>query len=222
MSETAATCQEVSVDYSVASGTVHALRHVDATFRRGRLGAVAGPSGSGKSSLLRVLAGLQRPRTGRVEVDGTDLTGLRAGRLRRLRRRDIGVVLQDPADNLVEYLRAVEQIELTAQLRGADPSDAPRLLDVVGLGDHHRSYPHELSGGEQQRLAFAAAVVGSPALLLADEPTAELDAASGARLIETMGDLVAAGTTLVVASHDPAVLHAADDVVRLRDGQVET
>jgi len=219
-SDPAARCRQLAVDYDTAAGAVHALRDVDAAFDRGRLSVVAGPSGSGKSSLLRVLAGLQRPRAGAVELDGTDLTRLRSGRLRRLRRRAMGIVLHDPADNLLEYLRAGEQITLAACLRGVGAGEAPALLDAVGLTDRVGSYPDELSGGEQQRVAFAAAAIGRPALLLADEPTAELDADAGADLVETMRRLVDGGATLVVASHDDAVIAAGDHLVRLRDGRV--
>src|ERR671918_379689 len=166
-----------------------------------------------------VLAGLQRPTGGEVEVEGTDLGRLRAAPLRRLRRRAMGIVLQDPADNLVDYLPAAEQVELAAGLRGADPAETEGLLDTVGLAERARSYPAELSGGEQQRVAFAAAAIGGPALLLADEPTAELDAAAGDGLVETMLSLVARGATLVVASHDPAGNAAGDHVVELRDGR---
>jgi putative ABC transport system ATP-binding protein len=221
-SDPAARCRGLVVDYDTAAGVVHALRDVDAAFDRGQLSVVAGPSGSGKSSLLRVLAGLQRPRAGAVELDGTELARLRPGRLRRLRRRAMGIVLQDPADNLLEYLRAGEQVELAACLRGVDPDEAPLLLDAVGLSDRVGSYPDELSGGEQQRVAFAAAAIGRPTLLLADEPTAELDADAGAGLVETMRRLVDGGATLVVASHDDAVIAAGDHVVTLRDGRVAT
>jgi putative ABC transport system ATP-binding protein len=181
---------------------------------------IAGPSGSGKSSLLRALAGLQRPSTGQVEINGCDITRLRARQRRWLRRRALGVVLQDPADNLVAYLRAREQVELAARLRGADVAEAPVLLDAVGLAGREHCFPAELSGGEQQRVAFAAGAIGRPTLLLADEPTAELDADAGARLVVIMGELVGRGATLVVASHDAAVVSAADHVVHLRDGRV--
>jgi ABC-type lipoprotein export system ATPase subunit len=210
----------VSVDYATEAGVVHALLDVDAAFARGRVNVLAGPSGSGKSSLLRVLAGLQRARSGRVEVADEDLTRLRPGALRRLRRRHIGVVLQDPADNLVAYLSAVEQLRLAARLRGVDPGEAAALLGAAGLTDRAGSRPAELSGGEQQRVAFAAAAIGRPALLLADEPTAELDAAAGARLVETVRELAARGSTVVVTSHDPAVIDAAEHLVVLRDGRV--
>jgi putative ABC transport system ATP-binding protein len=219
-SDVAARCDGVSVDYRTASGVVPALRDVDAAFARARFSVVSGASGSGKSSLLRVLAGLKRPTAGRVAVDGTDLTGLRAGRLRRLRRVAMGIVLQDPADNLVEYLPAVAQVELAARLRGADRGEAAGLLDTVGLAPRVGCMPQELSGGEQQRVAFAAAAVGHPALLLADEPTAELDAIAAGALVEAMRRLVDRGASLVVASHDPAVIDAADHVFALRDGRV--
>ena len=219
-SDVAARCDGVSVDYRAASGVVPALRDVDADFARARFSVLAGASGSGKSSLLRVLAGLKRPSAGRVAVDGTDLTRLRAGTLRRLRRATMGIVLQDPADNLAEYLPAIAQVELAARLRGADRGEAAGLLDTVGLASQAGCMPHELSGGEQQRVAFAAAAIGSPALLLADEPTAELDASAAGALVDAMCRLIDRGATLVVASHDPAVIDAADQVVTLRDGRV--
>jgi ABC-type lipoprotein export system ATPase subunit len=208
------------VDYWLPAGIVPALRDVDATFDRGRLSVIAGPSGSGKSSLLRTLAGLQQPKAGRIEIDGQELTGLRRRQQRWLRRRRIGVVLQDPADNLVAGLTAQEQVALAARLRGVDAGEAPALLDAVGLAHRRDCLPAVLSGGEQQRVAFAAGAIGPPALLLADEPTAELDAVAGTTLVEIMRELVDRGTTLVVSSHDPAVVDAADHVVRLRDGRV--
>ena len=215
-----ATCRGVDVAYRTSAGAAQALSGVDATFPRGRLSVVAGPSGSGKSSLLRVLAGLHRPQTGTVEVDGADLTRLRGRSLRRLRRHAMGIVLQNPADNLLDYLSAVEQVELAATFRGADPADAPRLLAAVGLADRRNDHPAALSGGEQQRVAFAAAAIGPPALLLADEPTAQLDADAGIALIEAMRSLIDLGTSMVVTSHDPSVIAAAEHVVMLHDGEV--
>jgi putative ABC transport system ATP-binding protein/macrolide transport system ATP-binding/permease protein len=132
----------------------------------------------------------------------------------------MGFVLQDPADNLVEYLRAVEQVELAAKLRGVDPAEAQTLLDAVGLADRSDSHTAQLSGGEQQRVAFAAAAIGQPTLLLADEPTAELDGTAGTALVAAMRRLVDGGATLIVSSHDSAVIAAGDHVLQLRDGEV--
>jgi ABC-type lipoprotein export system ATPase subunit len=200
-------------------GSEPALVDVDASFATGRFSVIAGPSGSGKSTFLRVLAGLHRPSGGSVVVDGVELTRLRAGALRRLRRRRLGFVLQSPADNLVEHLTALEQLELAARLRGSG-DDAHALLDAVGLGDRGGARPAELSGGEQQRVAFAAAAIGGPTVLLADEPTAQLDEANGAVLLEAMRRLVERGVTIVASSHDHAVIDDADHVVHLRDGRV--
>jgi ABC-type lipoprotein export system ATPase subunit len=155
-------------------------------------------------------------------VDGVDIGRLGGRALRRLRRRSIGFVLEEPSSNLLGYLRADEQVALAARLRGTDSRETAELLDALGLADHAHAPPEQLSGGQQQRLAFAAAAVGSPALLLADEPTAALDSGSAALLISAMQALVATGRTLVVASHDPAVIAAADDVVLLQDGHVLT
>jgi ABC-type lipoprotein export system ATPase subunit len=216
----AARCAGLDVSYRLASGIVPALRAVDAAFAPSRFSVVTGPSGSGKSTLLRALAGLERPTAGHVEVGGRDLTRLGTRQRRWLRRREIGVVLQDPADNLVQGLTALEQVELAARLRGVDAGEAPELLGAVGLADRQQCLPAELSGGEQQRVAFAAGAVGRPTLLLADEPTAELDADAGATLIAIMRTLVDRGVTLVVSSHDAAVADAADDLLALRDGRV--
>lgn len=218
--DTVAQCRSLRVTYVAAAGTIEALRGVDATIERGRLTVVAGPSGSGKSTLLRALAGLEPIGSGAVVVGGRELDALRSGARRRLRRREIGVVLQDPADNLVPYLTAVEQVVLAARLRGTRLSDPISALDAVGAAHLADRLPAQLSGGEQQRVAVAAGAVGRPLLVLADEPTAALDAASGDRLIAALRSLADRGTTLVASSHDDALVDAADRVIRLRDGEV--
>jgi len=212
--------RDLSVDYRTVAGLTPALVEVDLDCDPGRMSVVAGPSGSGKSTLLRVLAGLHRPKAGSVEVAGVDIARLRPGALRRRRRRSMGIVLQNPADNLLEELTALEQVELSARLRGVEATDGPALLARVGLAGRQRSLPSELSGGEQQRVAFAAAAIGRPVILLADEPTAQLDAGAGEALIDAMRELVDAGATLIVTSHDAAVIAAADHVVTLADGRV--
>jgi cell division transport system ATP-binding protein len=217
-SDVAARCDGVSVDYRTASGVVPALRDVDADFARARFSVLAGASGSGKSSLLRVLAGLKRPSAGRVAVDGTDLSRLRAGTLRRLRRTTMGIVLQDPADNLVEYLPAVAQVELAARLRGADRGEAAGLLDTVGLASQAGCMPHELSGGEQQRVAIARAFVNRPMILLADEPTGNLDPTTSVGIMKLLDRINRTGTTVVMATHDAAIV----DQMRKRVIELET
>ena len=214
-------CRALVVDYRTAAGRSRALDGVDIDLHRHQLTVIAGPSGSGKSSLLRVLAGLHRPVSGGVRVDGVDLVGLGERRLRLLRRRRMGIVLQDPVDNLVDALPALEQVRLAARLRGTPTGRAEDLLDLLGL--HHRLHatPAELSGGEQQRVAFAAAAIGEPPLVLADEPTAQLDAASAATVIASMRALAERGVTLVVTSHDASVIDAGQRVVRLHAGRIE-
>jgi putative ABC transport system ATP-binding protein len=207
--------------YVTASTTVTSLDGVDAEFPEGRVTAVAGPSGSGKSSLLRILAGLQAPTSGSVEVAGRVLTRLGTRRSRRVRRRLIGYVFQRPSDNLLPYLTSVEQIELAARLRGAGRGEAAGLLDVLGLAHRDGARPGELSGGEQARLALAAAVVGRPAVVLADEPTAQLDDRSEGDVVAALRSLTDHGVAVVVATHDAAVMDAADRVVRLHGGRVE-
>lgn len=213
-------CEAVTVDYRAASETVRALTDVTATLRGHRLTVIGGPSGSGKSTLLRVLAGLQTPTAGRVVVGTNELSVMSRRARRRYRRDDVAVVLQDPSDNLFGYLTVAEHLELAAQLRRAEGSDALGLLVKVGLQDMGERRPAELSGGEQQRLAFVLATIGRPSLILADEPTAELDRTAATALIATMRTLVASGSTLVVASHDRAVIEAADDIINIRGGQL--
>jgi putative ABC transport system ATP-binding protein len=218
-SETAIRCDAVCVDYRADSGTVRALTGVTLGVRERRLTVIAGPSGSGKSTLLRVLAGLQAPTTGRVVVVSNELSAMTRRQRRTYRRYRIGVVLQDPSDNLFAYLTAVEQVELAARLRNADSTEVVAVLTNVGLADMVARRPAQLSGGEQQRLAFAIAAIGRPAVILADEPTAELDRRSATELIATMRNLVAAGSTIIATSHDQTVIDEADDVITIQNGR---
>lgn len=216
---------DVVRSYPSASGRTLALDGVDAEFGAGRLTVVAGPSGSGKSTLLRIVALLDRPDAGGVWFDTTDTAAVDARRRRAIRRREIGYVFQQPADNLLDYLTADEHVRLGAKMRGntgavTEPPD-DELLDAVGLG-HRRSHrPAHLSGGEQQRLGLAFAAAGSPWLLVADEPTAALDHASGALVVDALVALARRGFTVVASSHDPAVVERADDVVHVVHGRRE-
>lgn len=184
----------------------------------GHVTVVAGPSGSGKSTLLHVLASFDRPDGGEVVLDGIDLESLSPRARRRLRRRRVGYVLPQPSDNLVDRLDVAANVALAARLRGVrvDPDD---VLGAVGLSGFAGRRPPSLSGGEQQRLAFAIAAIGDPAVVLADEPTSALDHDNTHRLIEVMRRLADREMAIVVATHDPVVVAAADQVVRLDHGR---
>jgi putative ABC transport system ATP-binding protein len=217
----AASCDGVVKVYRSAAGDVRALDGVDAEFGSGAVTAIVGPSGSGKSSLLRIVAGLDRPTAGQVEVGGAWFSGLRTGQLRRARRRLVGYVFQRPSDNLISYLNVSEHLELAARLRRHRISgEADELLAMLGLEHRKANLPHQLSGGEQQRVAFAQAVIGAPAIVVADEPTAELDSHSAEALIATVAELARMGTAIVLATHDRPVFEAADHQLWLANGAV--
>jgi putative ABC transport system ATP-binding protein/macrolide transport system ATP-binding/permease protein len=218
----AATCRDVVKTYRTATESVTALDGVTLAVPRARVTVVVGPSGSGKSSLLRLLACIDRPDSGEVAVAGLRVDALRARARRRLRRREVAYLFQRPGENLLPYLGALEQVRLAAQLRGARVED-DELLDLLGrlgLADRAGHRPAQLSGGEQQRLAVACGVVGDPALVVADEPTAELDTAAAERVLTAMEELASSGVGFVLSSHDPRVMAIADGFVRLDHGRL--
>jgi putative ABC transport system ATP-binding protein len=205
--------------YRAASGPVAALVDVSLQAPAGALTVVAGPSGSGKSTLLRILAGLDRADCGSVVVAGTELTRASARTVRRTQRRDLAYVFQQPVDNLLAYLDAGAHVSLWRRLRGLAPAAEEEWLATVGLSGCHAAVVEQLSGGEQQRLAFSAAAASEPAVVLADEPTSQLDANSTGLLVDAIARLRDKGRTLVIASHDPRVVEAADQIVRLDHGR---
>ena len=216
--------QGVMRDYAQGEHTVRALRGVDLTVESGEFMALMGPSGSGKTTLLNLIGGLDVPTSGSISVEDTELSALSAGVLSDLRRDRIGFVFQ--AYNLVPVLTAVENTEMVLLLQGADPDErrarALETLASVGLEGLENRRPNELSGGQQQRVAVARAIAGRPALVLADEPTANLDSQTSAELIELMSRLNAEqGITFVFATHDPRVMEAAKRVVWMEDGQIK-
>jgi putative ABC transport system ATP-binding protein len=198
------------------------LDAVDLAIQPGEFAAVLGPSGSGKSTLLALMAGLDRPTSGEVRIDGRPIQALSEDELALLRRHKIGFVFQ--SFQLLGNLTARENVLLPAELLGMDDpgARADELLAAVGLEDRGHHYPSQLSGGEQQRVALARAFSARPAILLADEPTGNLDGATGRRVLELLGELKRReGTTLVLVTHDPAVAREADRLIHLRDGRIE-
>jgi putative ABC transport system ATP-binding protein len=210
-------------EYVTPGGTVHAVAGITLRVGRGQLVAVRGRSGSGKTTLLSLIGTLDRPTSGSVAVDGMPVSELPESKLVAFRRQKIGFIFQ--AFGLLPILSAAENVEVPLRLVATAPdvreARVAELLDLVGLGDrmHHR--PHELSGGEQQRVAIARALANRPDLLLADEPTGQLDSQTGHAIMTTLRSLVRSeGVTAIVATHDPAMLDVADRVVELRDGRI--
>ena len=202
---------------------VEAVRDVSMTIEPGEFVVLAGPSGSGKTTLLNLLGGLTRPTDGRVWIDGTDITELSERKLARLRLERLGFVFQ--AYNLLPVLTALENAEFTLLLRDVPPEErrekVEKLFERIGIAGLEDRRPGKLSGGQQQRVAVARAVVGEPALVLADEPTANLDTATSTALIDLMAELNRdLGTTFVFATHDTRLMDRARRVVRLVDGAI--
>jgi len=197
------------------------LHPIDLSVPRGQCLAIVGPSGSGKSTLLGLIAGLDGPTSGQIVIDGIDITALDEDRLARLRGSRVGFVFQ--FFHLIPSLTALENVLVPLELSGAPrpESKARALLDDVGLADRGHHYPSQLSGGEQQRVAIARALANDPAIVLADEPTGNLDSTTGRHIIDILlGVNRRRGTTLVLVTHDPELANEADVTVQLRDGHV--
>ena len=201
---------------------VHILKDIDLHIGRGEAVGLVGPSGSGKSTLLMVMAGLERADSGTVMIAGHDLGRLDEDALARFRGRNVGIVFQ--SFHLIPTMTALENVAVPLELAGLDDAfaQAARELDAVGLKDRLDHYPAELSGGEQQRVALARALAPDPAILVADEPTGNLDEATGRQVIDLMfAGQRERGTTLVLVTHDAALAQRCDRVIRLRSGRIE-
>jgi putative ABC transport system ATP-binding protein len=209
--------------YATGRTEVHALRGIDLVIGRGEFVAVMGPSGSGKTTLMEILGCLSRPSAGRYRFAGRDVAEIDADGLSRLRGESIGFVFQ--SFNLLPRLTAAENVELPLVYRGVPRAErrdrALAAVAGVGLGARAEHRPAELSGGERQRVAIARALINRPALILADEPTGNLDSATGDEIMAMLRGLAAQGHTLVMVTHDPAVGAAAPRRVRIRDGRVQ-
>ncbi|GGN36365.1 ABC transporter ATP-binding protein [Streptomyces kronopolitis] len=215
--------EEVHRSYGSDAGAVHALRGVSCRIPHGELVALRGRSGSGKTTLLNLIGGLDSPDSGRIVVDGTPLADLGESGLLEMRRDRIGFVFQ--SFGLIPILSAAENVGVPLRLRKAAPREREErvalLLSLVGLSGHVAQRPGELSGGQQQRVAIARALANRPALLIADEPTGQLDAETGMEVMELLRAVVRSeGVTALVATHDPNLLGLADRVLHLNDGLI--
>ncbi|HKP18722.1 MAG TPA: ABC transporter ATP-binding protein [Gaiellaceae bacterium] len=220
-------CDNLVKIYKVADLEVVALQGLDLVVGAGELIALVGASGSGKSTLQNILGGVDVPTAGRVEVAGQSLTDLTERERTLYRRRVVGFVWQQTSRNLLPYLTALENVELPMTLEGLPRAQrrarATRLLEVVGLGGRAGHRPEALSGGEQQRVAVAVALANDPPVLLADEPTGELDTDSSTELFETLRALNHEfGVTIVVLTHDPLVSEQVNRTIAIRDGRIAT
>jgi putative ABC transport system ATP-binding protein len=211
----------VSKTVPSGSGTLTILHPTDLTIPDGAVVTIVGASGSGKSTLLGLIAGLDAPSSGRILIGGVDITQLGEDALARLRGSRIGFVFQ--SFHLLPSLTAFENVLVPIEIAGGDdpPGRARALLTEVGLSDRAHHYPSQLSGGEQQRVAIARALANDPPILLADEPTGNLDSATGRQVIELLLQIHRGrGTTLVLVTHDPEIAAIAETTVRLKDGKV--
>jgi putative ABC transport system ATP-binding protein len=213
----------VTREYPMGDHVVRALRGIDLRVQRGQLVAVKGRSGSGKTTLLNLIGGLDRPTAGHVFFDSREVSTMDESDLIDLRRNKIGFIFQ--AFGLIPILSAAENVEVPLRLAKVNVSQREErvrvLLELVGLGERAGHRPHELSGGEQQRVAIARALANAPELLLADEPTGQLDSQTGRTIMTLIRALVhSEGVTAIVATHDPVLIDLADRLIELRDGSV--
>jgi len=215
--------EHITKTYRVGESTIHALRGVDLHVNAGEFIAIVGASGSGKSTLLHIIGGLDRPSSGRVCIAGMELTSMSGDQLAELRSRKIGFVFQ--LHNLIPSLTALENVELPMIFAGVPAGERHRraraLLEEVGLGDRLEHTPLQLSGGQQQRVAIARALANNPQVLLADEPTGELDSDTGMQVINTFMQLREKHeVTVLLVTHDPEVAKMADRIMKMRDGRI--
>ena len=220
-------CSGLFKIYKAADLEVVALRGLELTVKKGEIIAIVGASGSGKSTLLNILAGYDAPSAGTIRVGDYDLLQMTNKEVVQYRRHEVGFIWQETSRNLFPYLTTLENVELPMVIAGSPKSErkkrAQELLDIVGLGDRSNHKPAELSGGEQQRVAIAVGLSNNPPLLLADEPTGELDDQTGKEVLELLNKVSQdLGTTILIVTHDPAIATSVQRAIAIRDGKTST
>ena len=212
------TLDEITKTYKMGEVEIHAVDHISFSIEKGECVVIVGPSGAGKTTVLNILGGMDTATSGKLMVDGRDITSYDSKKLTRYRRDDIGFVFQ--FYNLVPNLTAVENVELALQIC-KDPLDAETVLKEVGLGKRLKNFPAQLSGGEQQRVSIARALAKNPKLLLCDEPTGALDYNTGKAILKLLQNMCREkGMTVIVITHNQALAPMADRLIRIKNGQV--
>ena len=212
------TLDEITKTYKMGEVEIHAVDHISFSIEKGEFVVIVGPSGAGKTTVLNILGGMDTATSGKLMVDGRDITSYDSKKLTRYRRDDIGFVFQ--FYNLVPNLTAVENVELALQIC-KDPLDAETVLEEVGLGKRLKNFPAQLSGGEQQRVSIARALAKNPKLLLCDEPTGALDYNTGKAILKLLQNMCREkGMTVIVITHNQALAPMADRLIRIKNGQV--
>ncbi len=222
MSENVIVTKNISKTYGIGDIQVHALKNVSVTIKRGDYIAISGPSGSGKSTFMNILGCLDTPTSGKIFIEGADVSALKDNQLAKIRREKIGFIFQKY--NLIPTLNALENVALSMSFAGVKTKirleRSEKLLDLVHLSKRMLHKPSELSGGEQQRVAIARALANDPSIILADEPTGNIDTKSGNNIMDILEDINHKGETIIVVTHDPAIAKRAGRVLKIQDGIV--
>ena len=209
---------QVSREYLIGGQEYKALNKVNLTIKRGELVVILGPSGAGKSTLLNILGGMDSPTSGNIEVDGHDISKYTPKQLTKYRAEKVGFIFQ--FYNIMPTLTAEENVKIVEDVSTTD-KDALEVLKSVGLGRHAKKFPNELSGGEQQRVSIARAIMKDPALLLCDEPTGALDSKTGVEVLKLLRQQADENTTVVIVTHNAQIAEIADHIVHLKNGEIE-